>query len=70
MPRRIRNREIARRRKRKKERTKLRAKGLLPAVEGIKETEKKPKKTAVKESPKEAAEQTPKEVTENPAPES
>jgi hypothetical protein len=66
MPRRIRNREIARRRKRKKERTKLRAKGLLPAVEGIKETEKKPKKTA----PKEAAEQTPKEVTEHPAPES
>jgi hypothetical protein len=46
MPRSERKREIARRRKRRKETRKLRAKGLLPPVEGMKETEKKKAKKA------------------------
>jgi len=52
MPRSERKREIARRRKRKKETRKLRAKGLLPPVEGMKEGEKKkPKKAPSKAVP-------------------
>jgi hypothetical protein len=46
MPRSERKREIARRRKRRKETRKLRAKGLLPPVEGRNETEKKKAKKA------------------------
>jgi hypothetical protein len=58
MPRRERDREIARRRKRKKESRKLRAKGLSGAPLGtVKEDEKrKPEKTPVKETPQEGAE--------------
>ena len=65
MPRREKDRELARRRKRKKEVRKLRAKGLLPAT-GTVESPKEPEKKKVKkEVPKEAApkEATPKEAT-------
>jgi hypothetical protein len=67
MPRRERDWEIARRRKRKKESRKLRAKGLLgPPTEPVKETgKKKPGKGAPKEAPQEA----PKEVSEPSTPE-
>jgi hypothetical protein len=74
MPRREKDRELARRRKRKKEVRKLRAKGLLPAtgkVEGPKEPEKKKvKKEAPKEvTPKEATPEAPKEPSkETPEP--
>jgi hypothetical protein len=56
MPRRERNWEITRRRKRKKESRKLRAKDLLTQpAEGVKEGEKKkPEKAVAKEAPKEA----------------
>ncbi len=50
MPRRERDREIARRRKRRKERKKLQARGLLGSPGAAKDLEKKrPKKAAVKE---------------------
>lgn len=64
MPRRERDREIARRRKRKKESLKLRAKGLLGSPVGtVKEGEKKkPEKGPAKETPQEGAE---KPSTEN-----
>jgi len=67
MPRRERNQEIARRRKRKKESRKLRAKDRLRQPTGsIKETgKKKPGKGAPKEAPQEA----PKEVPEPSTPE-
>jgi hypothetical protein len=67
MPRRERDQEIARRRKRKKESRKLRAKALLEQPAGsVKESEKKkPEKVITKEAPQEA----PKEVTEPSAPE-
>ncbi len=58
MPRRERDRELARRRKRKEERKKLRAKGLLgtPGT-GVKESDKKKvEKVPAKEAPQEAAE--------------
>jgi hypothetical protein len=62
MPRRERNQEIARRRKRKKESKKLRAKGLSSQPVGsIKENEKKkPEKVTTSETPPEVS----KEVTE------
>jgi hypothetical protein len=66
MPRRERDREIARRRKRKKESRKLRAKALLEQPGGgVKEAEKKkPEKAPPKEAPPEAPKETPKpEVT-------
>ena len=68
MPRRERNQEIARRRKRKKESRKLRAKTLLEQPTGsVKESgKKKPEKAATKESLPE----TPKEVTEPSTPDS
>ena len=64
MPRRERDREIARRRKRKKESRKLRAKGLSGSPVGtVKEGEKKkPEKGPSKETPQEGAE---KPSTEN-----
>jgi hypothetical protein len=69
MPRREKDRELARRRKRKKEVRKLRAKGLLPAtgkVEGPKEPEKKKVK---KEAPEKGIPETPKEPSkETPEP--
>ena len=67
MPRRERDQEIARRRKRKKESRKLRAKALLEQPAGsVKESEKKkPEKVATKETPQETA----KEVTEPSTPE-
>jgi hypothetical protein len=66
MPRRERDREIARRRKRLKERRKLRAKGplapLAPPVTSTKEGEKKrPEKGQVKEAPQEVVEKPPTE---------
>ena len=67
MPRRERDRDLARRRKRKGERRKLRAKGLLgPPVEAVKEVQKKkpPKKAEVKEPTPE----TSKEVSEPAVP--
>jgi hypothetical protein len=67
MPRRERDREIARRRKRKEERKKLRAKGLLPPpaeavkTEPVKEVgKKKAEKAHPKEAPPEAPKETPK----------
>jgi hypothetical protein len=62
MPRRERDWEIARRRKRKKESRKLRAKGLLgPPSESMKGSEKKkPEKAVKKEAPQEAPKETPK----------
>jgi len=67
MPRRERDREIARRRKRKEERGKLRAKGLLPSPpEAVKEKEVVKKKSE-KAPPKEAPQEAPK--TEAPKPE-
>jgi hypothetical protein len=68
MPRRERDRELARRRKRSKERRRLKAKGLLrPPVGSVKENEKKkPEKKPAKETPKEM----PKEVVEKPSTES
>ncbi len=58
MPRRERDRELARRRKRKEERRKLRAKGLLETPgSSVKESDKKkPEKVSAKEAPQEAAE--------------
>jgi hypothetical protein len=58
MPRRERDREIARRRKRKKESRKLRKKGLSgPPVGAVKESEKKkPEKVPEKEIPQERVE--------------
>jgi len=63
MPRRERDRELARRRKRLKERRKVRAKGLLgPPVAGAKESEKKKlEKGQVKEAPQEVVEKIPTE---------
>ncbi len=64
MPRRERDREIARRRKRKKESRKLRAKGHLgrPSVGTVKESEKKkPEKGPAKETPQEVVEKPPTE---------
>ncbi len=81
MPRRERDREIARRRKRRKERKKLQARGLLGSSSAGKDLEKKrSKKTAVKEGEtkvarvkgtdiKEAASETPQEVAEPSTPE-
>jgi len=67
MPRRERDREIARRRKRKKESRKLRAKGRLGQPnEPVKETGKK--KTG-KGAPKEAHQEAPKEASETSTPE-
>jgi hypothetical protein len=67
MPRRERDWEIARRRKRKKESRKLRAKGLLgPPTEPVKETGKK---KLGKGAPKEAPQEAPKEVSEPSTPE-
>ena len=66
MPRRERNWEITRRRKRKKESRKLRAKALLEQPGGgVKEAEKrKPEKAPPKEAPPDAPQETPKpEVT-------
>ena len=67
MPRRERDWEIARRRKRKKESRKLRAKDLLPHTpEAIKKEavkvggKKKSEKAAPKEAPQEAPKETPK----------
>ena len=58
MPRRERDREIARRRKRKKESRKLRGKGVLgPSASTVKATEKKKtEKAAEKEIPQEGVE--------------
>jgi len=58
MPRREKDRELARRRKRSKERRKLRAKGLLESpVANLKEGEKKkPEKAPTKETPQEGVE--------------
>ncbi len=59
MPRREKDRELARRRKRKKEKRRLHAKGLRPptAPKGaVKEVAKKPEKAAPKEPPKVAGE--------------
>jgi hypothetical protein len=63
MPRRERDRELARRRKRKEERKKLRAKGLLePTTGGVKEVErKKAEKPPVKEAPEKSSEKAPSE---------
>jgi hypothetical protein len=63
MPRRERDRELARRRKRLKERRKVRAKGLLvPPVAGAKESEKKKlEKEQVKEALQEVVEKIPTE---------
>jgi hypothetical protein len=63
MPRREKDRELARRRKRLKERRKLRAKGpLAPPVTSTKEGEKKrPEKGQVKEAPQEVVEKPPTE---------
>jgi hypothetical protein len=58
MPQREKDRVLARRRKRKKERKKLRAKGLLGSSapkETVKEAGKKPEKASVKEAPKAAS---------------
>ncbi|MBS3918470.1 MAG: hypothetical protein KG012_06245 [Deltaproteobacteria bacterium] len=55
MPQREKDRVLARRRKRKKERAKLRKKGLLAPFtpkEAVKEVAKKPEKTPAKEAPK------------------
>jgi hypothetical protein len=60
MPRRQKDRELARRRKRKKEVRKLRAKGLLPATGTVVNPKEAEKKKVKKEAPKEA---TPKEAT-------
>ena len=76
MPRREKDRELARRRKRKKEVRKLRAKGVLPptgTVVSPKEVEKKKVKKeapekAIPEAPKEPSKETPKETPE-PKPE-
>jgi hypothetical protein len=69
MPRREKDRNLARKRKRKKEVRKLRAKGLLPptgTVEGPKEAEKKKVK---KEAPEKVIPETPKEPSkETPEP--
>ncbi len=67
MPRRERDREIARRRKRKKESKKLRAKGLLgkPAEDMQEGEKKKPEKVVAKEVPEEPS----KEVIEPSTPE-
>ena len=61
MPRRQRDRELARRRKRKKERNKLRAKGLLEPTPGsVKEGDrKKAEKPPVKEAPEKSSEKAP-----------
>jgi hypothetical protein len=61
MPRRERDRELARRRKRSKERRKLRAKGLLESPVGtVKEGEKKkPEKASAKQAPQEGVENPP-----------
>ena len=58
MPRRERDRELARRRKRSKEKRRLKAKGLLgPPVGSIKGNEKKmPEKRPAKETPQEVVE--------------
>jgi hypothetical protein len=59
MPRREKDRVLARRRKRKKERGKLRKKGLLTPPtpkEVVKEVAKKPEKAVVKEAPKASSE--------------
>ena len=63
MPRRERDREIARRRKRKKERRKLGGKGHLgPPGDAAKESEKKkPEKAPEKEIPQEGVEKSPSE---------
>lgn len=68
MPRRERDREIARKRKRKKESRKLRAKSVLAQLPGgVKESgKKKPEKVPTKEAPPEMA----KEITEPSTPES
>jgi hypothetical protein len=64
MPRRERQKELVRRRKRREERRKLRAKGLLPQPsESVKEIEKKKPE---KPSTKEALQGTPKEETKEP----
>ena len=64
MPRRERQKELARRRKRIEERRKLRAKGLLAQpAEGAKEIEKK---KAEKPSTEEAPQEAPKEETKEP----
>jgi len=56
MPRRERDRELARRRKRKEERKKLRAKGLLETAGGsVKQSDKK---KVEKVTPKEASQET------------
>lgn len=60
MPRREKDRELARRRKRKKEVRKLRAKGLLPTTGTVVSPKEAEKKKVKKEVPKEA---TPKEAT-------
>jgi hypothetical protein len=59
MPRRERNWEIRRRRKRKEERRKLRAKGLItePAGTAKESGKKKPEKPTLKEARKEGAEE-------------
>ena len=63
MPRREKDRELARKRKRLKERRKLRAKGLLPPVETVVAPKEVEKKKTKKEAPKEVAPAAPKEVT-------
>ena len=72
MPRREKDRELARKRKRKDERRKLRVKGLLPpahSAERPKEVaKKKVKKEPLKEAPsKEAPPETPREKPSEPA---
>jgi hypothetical protein len=61
MPRREKDRELARRRKRSKERRKLRGKELLaPPVGSVKESEKKkPERAPSKETPQEGVEKPP-----------
>jgi len=61
MPRRERDRELARRRKRLKERRREKNKGLMAKSAGkVKEVaKKKPEKIVVKETPKEDVEKTP-----------
>ena len=59
MPRREKDRELARNRKRKKERQKLRAKGLLPPVETFAAPNEAEKMKVKKEAPKEGTPEAP-----------
>lgn len=64
MPRRERDREIARRRKKDKERRKLRSKGLLPPIGTVDIPKEVEKKKTKKEAPKEGPPETTKEASD------